>query len=87
MQRQVLPSLVNPPAQPWQNNSELKQDVQMALQAVHAVAPGGRKVPVAHSQVVPCRTKPEAQLWQLVAPSWQLVQPTPQLRQAKFAPR
>jgi hypothetical protein len=87
MQKQVLPSLVNPAAQLWQNRAEVTQDVQMALQGLHVVAPNARKVLVAQRQVVPCRTKPALQLWQLVGLSWQLVQPTPQLRQAKLALR
>ena len=79
MQRQVLPSLVNPAAQLWQNEAVLAQAVQMGLQGLQEVAPSARKVPVAHRQAVPWSTNPGVQDWQLLGLSWQLAHPTPQL--------
>jgi hypothetical protein len=48
MQKQVLPSLVNPAAQLWQNRAEVTHDVQMELQGLQVVAPAARKLPLAH---------------------------------------
>jgi hypothetical protein len=53
MQMQVLPSRVNPGAQPLQKVAVSAQAVQIGLQGEQAVAPAGRKVAVMQTQVVP----------------------------------